>query len=99
MSKPAEEPDQVDDVQAMDSLGNPLCPGCYASAWDYAARSNSGLSACYCPTVPRSIEPVETRAEALLRIIEAFDQLDRLGHAFGCDCLACQARRTLSVAS
>jgi hypothetical protein len=79
-----------------DHLGNPVCPGCHEGPMMWAARQNSRMGNCGCPT-GRDLPDVETRAEALWMIRDALAELDRevVGHRAACDCAACRAWRIL----
>ena len=83
---------------ALDQHGNPVCQGCGAGAFTWAALGNSGWTRrCYCPPEDRRVTDVDTRAEALWRIIGALDLLDRLDHSLTCRCAVCDAVRLLRV--
>lgn len=95
---PAPQPPGEDEpaFRMHDHLGNPVCPGCHEGPLQWAARQNSRMGVCGCPT-GRDLPDVETRAEALPLIRDALAELDQetIKHAAWCDCYACRAARVL----
>lgn len=83
------------EVLAMDGFGNPVCRHCGAGAIVWAALGNGGSrKQCWCPTDPRTTD-VKDRNEAVTRILDALDLLERLDHSLTCRCPACEAKHAL----
>ena len=83
-------------AHALDHQGNPVCPHCGAGAFTMAALANSGSHRqCWCPSDDPRVSEVETKADALIRIFDALDCLERIGHNLTCRCDACEAAHVL----